>query len=659
MASTVAGGFAAGLAAFGLDLGLARLTLGHALPLAWRDPAVYVAVGLVLALGAQAVPALRRLPTVSRMLGTGSAAFAALFVLPVAERLEHAVRPVAGATVGGLAAALGVVGCVGGGWLLSRLARRPGSWGWTVGCLLFGLLVALGLAVNRELVERPLEPKALVADAVLVLAAGLAALAVGRRRLALGAASGFLVVGLFAVLLRAGHAVPPPRATSSAGERPHLVLVIIDTLRADVFERVLAETPEGRALAERIGGAAYFTQATAAAPWTAPSVGSILTGLYPREHGFGTSADDPSRPLRSLSPSVPTLAGRLRNRGYHTEAIVTNPLLHPVSGIARGFEHYESLGGTTTKLPLLSVLAERLQLLADEPYQPARQVRRRLESRLDALTASDRPVFLWLHLMDPHLPLHEHPRLPAMTLDPSAGHQARLYVDEVRAAAAELTAMLDGLDRVGLWRDSLFVLVSDHGEMMVEDSRSTGVIDPETDAEKVTGHGHALYDELVRVPLVIRPPGGLPSTRRVSALVSHVDLHDTIVDLLGVDVPRIGRDRISAARWLGGGIGGGADDARRIEALLGGIQVGEAQHGLRTATAKLIVRPKTGDAELYDLQSDPGEIDELSDSEAPRRRLLQLRLERALEALDSGPETALLEVDAETRRRLEALGYVQ
>ena len=126
-------------------------------------------------------------------------------------------------------------------------------------------------------------------------------------------------------------------------------MIIIDTIRQDLFDSVIAETDEGRRFRGSLKDAAWFSNTVAAAPWTAPSVGSIMTGLYPGEHGFGRPTEDPSRPLQRLKDSVPTLAEHLSARGYETMGIVTNSLLHPVSGINRGFSNYTLLQAGTPR----------------------------------------------------------------------------------------------------------------------------------------------------------------------------------------------------------------------------------------------------------------------------------------------------------------------
>lgn len=493
----------------------------------------------------------------------------------------------------------------------------------------------------------------------------LAALAVAglRRRLdarLLALAAG-TVAAMALIALAAVRRGPSPRlaAPPAAGSQPpNLVLVILDALRLDVFQKVIAETPEGQAFHRELGDAAWFTNAIAAAPWTVPAVGSIMTGLYPPEHGMGSApSGDLRHTIQALAETVPTLAEQLARRGYLTLAIGTNGYLGEFSGVDRGFAGYEILAEPRVQLPLGAALV-RAGLLVPGTYLQADAVRRRLGQRLGEATAAGRPLFLWLHLMEPHEPLQRHPDLPPEAAAAQLPEGERLYRDETRFALRELSGMFELLRRHGLWQPTVLVVVSDHGEMFPSDGRDERVLKPRgRDIERFR-HGHALYGELVRIPLVIRPPGGLPGgERRIDVLTSHVDLHDTVADLLGLDLPRIGRDRVSLAPWLADTPPRGEAAAGRGEVLISGVQHGLRQRALRTPRFKLIEylhRPR----ELYLLETDPGERQDLADAPTELDRLHR-RLEAFWSTLEEPAETEASEIDEITRRRLEALGYLR
>lgn len=649
-------GGATGLAALALDQLLARVTLGFHIRLDLIQVVAYAAAGAAVAGLLEAAGLLFRRPHGSAF-GIVASTSAILYAASTFERLEQALPRRSELLVAAAAAVLALLGWA--LWILvlrtivAKGRRSSARDATSYALVLASSSAALGLAVNRNLVTRPLEPAALAADAA-VLVVGLL-LACGIRfagPLRTSVAAAVLLSGaVFATAFAPGLSSRP--SSSDAPPHPHLVLLVVDTLRQDVFEAVIEETAEGRAFREALGGAGWFDRAVATSPWTAPSVASIMTGLYPPEHGLRAAATGAmNRPLTRLSDSVTTLAERLRAEGYRTAAIVTNPMLHPVSGISRGFQHFEVLAGATAKMPLLTVLTAA-GLLPRDRYQDASVARGRLAVRL-ADVAGDRPLFLWLHLMDPHQPLRRHRGLSADPKGRELEDDERLYRDETRFALRETTGMIELLRSAGLWSNAVFVLVSDHGEMFASDDHAH--LPP--DRPRGDGHGHALYDELMRVPLVIRPPGGLAGDRRIGVLASQVDLCATLRDLLGLDDPRFAAGGVSLAPWLGSHPVADAP-RKRLYSLIGSVRVGTPQRGVVTESHKLI-RYDDDDmtAELFDLASDPGERHNLAELDAAALSELDELLARTWSELRQAPDVSEpVEIDDETRRRLEALGY--
>lgn len=728
---TVLLGATAGLAAFLLDLGLAVLAVGYGLPLRPHYLLAYLALGglvaVVLALLVTAARCLSRsdLPSLpgpaSPGLGSRSLfawTLALLYLPAIYERIHQAVafrvsgRTALWATLAAVAAGTAYLLWA---WVLARTARPGAPTAYTAytaptahisqapsfppwGPLLAALTAALGLAINRSLVDRPTEPRALVADAAVVAGLWLVAWLTRRwdwRPVAVAGAA-ILAAGL-SLHLGNGSASSESAPSERTSDRPspsratdpptNLVLVIVDTLRQDVFRDVLETTAEGRRFHAALPGTAWFDHAIAAAPWTAPSVGSIHTGLYPVEHGYGSRALRRMHQLPRLDGAALTLAQFLGNRGYQTVGVVTNALLHPDSGIARGFQKYEVLQAGTHKLPILHALVQA-GWVRHELYQPADLARRYLQHRMGPGGWLDpqRPYFVWLHLMDPHAPLHPHPELPP---DPRANdlpEMDRLYREETRFALQELATFFEGLAQdAATWDRTLVVVVADHGEMFPSDRHFNGVY--QDGERKVSGHGHAHYEELVRIPLGIRPPGGLQRERRIEAIVSHVDLFGTLVDLLGLERPARLKNDLAAdvgpgpgnrltsfAAWIadangepngephGPEVAGGRDFA-----LSSMNQHGPPNRALRTATRKLIHYPEgQRPDELYDLVADPRERRNLV-AKAPDAVAADVAAEVAAaialqelfwSRLTPAATTEAMELDAETRRKLEALGYL-
>jgi arylsulfatase A-like enzyme len=578
--------------------------------------------------------------------------FTGVYLPAVADRLVHAVgarvaKAVDSAEVLMILAALAGIALV--AVALARSSRSA-----IAGIGLTGLAAAVGLAFNRNLVSQPTEPRALLADLALGLA-GLG-LAVAVRRTG-GARWGLIATSLIVVTitLRSLLPVPLPAPALPEDHSPNLILVVIDTLRQDVFQSVVEHTPEGAAFASRLDGAAWYSHAVAVAPWTPPSMASIFTGRYPREHGFRDLPLGTTSGFHALATDVPTLAERLRDNGYYTYGISTNPVLHRDTGLLRGFAAYRHLLGATVKLPLLTALSRFVGLKQDY-YQSARHVENHLELALDQdLPSIDNPLFLWLHLMEPHHPLHSHRSLPP---EPGEAHltvEERNYRREVRTALSRLARMFDRLDQSGLWEDSLVIVVSDHGEMFPSDGHDNGTTTLVGERPKVLGHGHALYEELVRVPLVIRPPRPFSGSRSVDDMVNHTDLWPMISLLLDVDLGAPRKAPGAAAPWPPR-----ANRRGRPPTLLSALQHGPEQIGLRTSTHKLIHYPEQPSRdELYDLRLDPREGTDLAATKPQLLKRLRLRLEALWHELSPPHSSGDLVSGEDEKARLRALGYIQ
>jgi arylsulfatase A-like enzyme len=421
---------------------------------------------------------------------------------------------------------------------------------------------------------------------------------------------------------------PTPAAPAGAGV--NVLLVSIDTLRADHLGSYGSPdglTPHLDRLARE---GVTFRQAITSAPWTLPAVGSLLTGLSPRHHGAGavTNRRDPLG-RSPLAGGSWTLAGALRARGYRTQAIVTNPYLALRYGLGQGFDGYENLtiesefflaGREVTALRLLAWLRPDL-VVGDR----GETVSARATAWLGR-AAGGGPFFLWLHYIDPHPPYSragvarhksfrsdtllgardaasgdgpftltspDVARLRAGELRLSAGQKAQvrsLYRAEVASVDAAVGQVLAALDRLGLAGGTLVVCVSDHGEEFWEHG---GV-----------EHGHTVYEELVRVPLLMRLPGTLPAGAVVDAPARMTDIAPTAVDLLGLAPPLIS-DGASLLPLVRG------EEVSPRPALIESMLFAEERVGVRTPERKY-VRWDSGKEEAYDLAADPGELRDLA-----------------------------------------------
>lgn len=651
--SGVAWGALAGFVGLLFDLGLARWMLGFPIDLKAQYAFAYVTTGAALGLLTAGVHLLFRRPASGLRILSWSLLF--LWLPPVVDRL------------GSRATSLGIPSWlvdVGGGLAVlvlmvlaatARGVRVPASVP-----VLAGLASTAGLAVHRNVVDADFSLDSLHLDAGIVSCAVLIFLALqlrSRKRWMAAAASVVLVTWL---ALEVRPVAMPDRVAEATEGAPNLILIVADTLRADTFNEALESTPEGAAFRQRFGGVAYFDRLTAVAPWTVPSMGTVLTGLYPSQHGFGRLSNRPAR-LRKLDEGVPTIASRLRNRGYRTFAWVANPILYSDTGIDRGFDSYRLLQPATTKLPLLTLYVE-LGLVDEELYQPGDALAERLEESLGELRDAE-PFFLWLHLMDPHKPYRPHEGLTPEVGPDHPGEDEALYWGETRFTLAQTVEIADDLDAAGLWQDSAVIFLSDHGEMFESDDRETGS-KSRKGLPLNTGHGNGLYEELVHVPLVIRPAGGLERTIHVDRLVSHVDLYDTFGDLIGLDLPAPGESAgYSVAPWLADS--GPSDETEtRSWSVTGFLQHKPPQRALVGRQLK-IIDFESERIELYDLSTDPAERHDLSseraDALAEGLRLLDAYwagIDGSRKDGEAAGDGEGVDLDEETRRRLEALGYL-
>jgi hypothetical protein len=436
---------------------------------------------------------------------------------------------------------------------------------------------------------------------------------------------------MLAVLLLIGC-----RRNSRPGKPRNLVVFCFDTVRADAFAR--RDTPKWPdALSPWVRQAVVYENARSAAPWTVPSVASLMTGVYPPRHGAGrfpAEVADLGRMVPSGLPArVRTLGRAAREAGFETQAFIANPWVDASSGILSGFDRIDA-GVTRSLLP---------------------KARAWLQER----SPGDRPFFLYVHWMDAHSdqPMAEKvrsagllspanradliARAPAVTCRDPSSFPCVNYLAYQRAVAEErndAAILLETLRRRRLLADTLVVLFSDHGEEFGdhrEEERSRGA-DPR--GVYGAGHGQSLYDELLRVALVVWSPRETP--RRDPGIVSLVDVAPTVVARLGLP-------------WKGqmdGRILGSAETvagARRIFAS--GISFGPEQAAVIEGPRKQILFRCPSLSLLFDERSDPVEKSPESGAADPQ---LAAFLER-----ESAPVTPM-NLGSARLQKLRSLGYL-
>lgn len=454
----------------------------------------------------------------------------------------------------------------------------------------------------------------------------------------------------------------PGRATAALGvaivvgflggcgspDRPvNVLLVTLDTTRADYlgcYGGTRNGTPHFDALAR---DGVRFENAIAQAAVTPVSHASIMTGLDPHHHGarviYAASG-------YKLSHDVPTLATVLRGHGLATAAFLSSFTVSEFYGFEPGFDTFDNgLGHATDGV---------MKCAGDRCAFDLGTNQRRSDATTDKaiawLRAQRGPTFLWVHYWDPHdrhmLPPDDvvaRRRPPAGA--PPADALRAVYAAEVEYVDEQFGRLRGALRELGRDDDTMIVVVADHGEGLGD-------------------HDHwfhrILYQEQIRVPLIVHVPGG-PSGRVVTPLVRTIDIYPTVLDALGREPAR----RVDGESLLGL-MGGRAEPARvaYAEALvrldLNGFFLrnrpnDDLLHAIVELPWKLVYRPSNPQlSELFHLGDDPREETSrlATDAEVASRLIARLKGMNAFRSEPFGPAPT---GDGEALERLRSLGYVE
>jgi len=417
------------------------------------------------------------------------------------------------------------------------------------------------------------------------------------------------------VLIASGTSCKGSDPSVAAGGIRGVLLISIDTARADrfgVYGYPGNPTPHIDALAQ---SATVFDHVVASAPMTQPSHASMFTGMDPTAHGVRDNTG------YRLGDSNLTLAEILSAQGFATHAIVASDVLDPKFGFDQGFDVYDP-GVIDTKRDGSLVYRAR----------PAGEIATGAAAFLDK--QGEDPFFLFLHFYDAHAP-HRAPEA-FYTLHPEDPYQAGIaYV------AVAIGSVLAKLEQLGLDDSTLIILTADHGEAR--------------GAHGEVSHGYFIYQDALRVPLIIRAPG-LPKAPRVGQVVGIVDIVPTVLELLGIDKPS-GLDGMSLAPFLRGEKPDVEPRYLYAEAFEPTIYGAAPLFALVGDRWKYI---HTSRPELYDLESDFTEarnrIDEKPEIAAEFAQRLRERVANRAEQTRTDDYSQL--TDPETVRRLRELGYL-
>ncbi|OYR68908.1 hypothetical protein DJ79_04615 [Halorubrum ezzemoulense] len=446
----------------------------------------------------------------------------------------------------------------------------------------------------------------------------------------------------------------------------NVLLITVDSLRADHVSFAGHDRPTTPFLSSLAEESAVFTDVVANAPNTPSSFPAILTSTHAQMHGG----------YDYLTAERPFLAEELRRAGYHTLGFHSNPHLGSDHNYDKGFDRFEDSAEGSQSVASLKDRVERRLDPDSRLYKLLRRVWHHLSMSTDtgayagAGTISEKAVewietegsnsnfFMWLHYMDVHYPFTpDRDSLLELGMEPFSKSRiaelnARmqenpeelsesevvdllaLYDGEIRYTDAQIRRVVEVLEANGLLEDTIVILTADHGEAFGEHGQF--------------GHHPELYDELLKVPLLVYGPDVSP--RRVSQQVSLIDLGPTIYDLVGIDTP----SKVQGTSFA---------------PLLAGEQIDEPvavitaarddRLACRSSEWKYFWRVDEDTTELYDLTSDPNETTDVSEQHPDVadsfREILEAHLERVEETKTDSPEVT---ESTEAKQRLKDLGYV-
>ncbi|MGH7893938.1 MAG: sulfatase family protein [Candidatus Binatia bacterium] len=463
-----------------------------------------------------------------------------------------------------------------------------------------------------------------------------------RREIALP----FLLVALVAIgrVLAYGYEQNSPR-------RPNVLLISIDTLRADRVGADGYERPTSPSLDHRLAAeGVVFEDAWSQSPKTTPSHMTMLTSLYPSVHGIGLWTGTGAAP--SLNPRVHTLAEVLKNAGYATAAFTAGAHMHRDRGFVQGFDVYKHGDQLRRALEFLGAHRRRPFFLfvhsyeVHDPYTPPPELAARFAA--DPVPAiAEAAARIRAGGVNGWPQAHRIFWQPVDAADPrDVRYLSDLYDAGIRAMDdTTLTAILDRLDALGLADDTLVVFTSDHGEAFQE-------------------HGTFLHEDLhvetLRVPLVLRFPKRLPAGRRVDRPARLLDVVPTVLDLLMLPVPAQAEGASLAP------LARGEEDAAGPDVVFSEYSdaaIGRVFESMRQGPYALI---RDGDAvHLYDSGADTGERHDVAAGNPARVQSMGADLDRWREANGRlaaryGPRTGDVAAPSkDTVEQLRALGYVE
>ena len=452
----------------------------------------------------------------------------------------------------------------------------------------------------------------------------------------------------------------PSVTDSTRPKRPNVLLIGIETLRADHVGCLGCKRDTTPTLDRLAREGVLCTRTMSASGWTLPSVMSVMTSLYPGSHKVHTYEN-------KLASEVTTLAEVLKTGGYTTVGFVSNPTIDGQYGFSDGFDLYDDF---TVQLDFgMDIFGEHDKVIEDKHLartsEPVTRVAKKWLERKPA-----EPFFMFVFYFDPHydyMPpapfdtlfdpnykgdmdghgIVDEPRHSQRPADRDLQHLQALYDGEIRYTDTYVAKLLQTFAEGGLLENTLIVVFGDHGEEFYEHGK--------------TGHERTLYNEIVRVPLILWQPGRLPAGKRMDALTSLVDVMPTILDY--ASLPYEGPMQGYSLRPL---VEGKADKLH--DTVWAELNYHTHVRAVMNEHYKLVRDLDQNAWELYQQDRDPGEHDSLS--EQPSAANIRLALTTEWEQwtktnddlankLTQGTKTEKPQISEQQLLQLKALGYMQ
>jgi arylsulfatase A-like enzyme len=454
-----------------------------------------------------------------------------------------------------------------------------------------------------------------------------------------------VAAAIVAVVLALGAlaALPGRPAAGAETERrgprfPDVLLISIDTLRTDRLSAYGYGRPTSPEIDRLLRRGAWFTDARTVEPLTSPASCSLLTSRFPHEHGSTRNG------LR-LRPGLESLPKLLEQRGYDTAAFVGNwTLRNSLSGLAEHFDEYHEVFTRRRWFGMFNEEATGEDLTA-ETVQWIEEHREE---------SPDRPYFAWVHYVEPHAPYRFWEGFAeTLRIDFERGvPKSDRYDTEVAYTDREVGRLLRALGGdEGLPDDTLVLFVADHGESLGQHG--------------YWGHGRHLYENSLRIPMSLAWPGRVPAGKvEEPALI--IDLAPTVLGLLGLPEP----EEFRGFDWSRVFRGEAEAPIREgyFEAHKGAVQFDHTSEAARAdgllevgrvaGTRKEILEVGSGRVRIYDFQADPGEVRNLAPPGTKPSPDLVTWLQAVRAGLRASSDIPAAKLDAESRERLRALGYV-